>query len=170
MAMLTSDIPKLDMSTSTTGCCPKFDPLEWDGKTFTFKDKLFVKDHTVSFMHIPLNMGKVMQRINKKATDAKATADDFILLSQDTSPWHADHYYAVSKPVSGAEMVTLNGSYFAKVYEGDFKDAGKWYQDLIATVAKNDNELKRLFFYYTTCPKCAKAYGKNYVVGLAEIQ
>jgi hypothetical protein len=24
-------------------------------------------------------------------------------------------------------------------------------------------------FYYTTCPKCAKRYGKNYVVLLAQI-
>jgi len=24
-------------------------------------------------------------------------------------------------------------------------------------------------FYYTTCPKCAEAYGKNYVVLLAEV-
>jgi len=26
------------------------------------------------------------------------------------------------------------------------------------------------FFYYTTCPKCAKHYGKNYVVAFAEVQ
>ena len=26
----------------------------------------------------------------------------------------------------------------------------------------------RAFLFYTTCPKCAKAYGKNYVIGLVE--
>ena len=26
----------------------------------------------------------------------------------------------------------------------------------------------KIWFFYTTCPKCAKAYGKNYVVGVAE--
>ena len=28
---------------------------------------------------------------------------------------------------------------------------------------------KRMLFYYTTCPRCAKAYGKNYVVLFAEV-
>jgi hypothetical protein len=24
-----------------------------------------------------------------------------------------------------------------------------------------------VYFFFTTCPKCAKAYGRNYVVGVA---
>jgi hypothetical protein len=169
METLSSNLPLLDMSTSTTGCCPKFDSTLWDGKVFEFQSKPFMKDRTVSFMHVPLNMNKVMTRLQKKADENNAAAKDFILLSQDTSPWHADHYYAVSKDVMEAEMVRMTGSYFSKVYEGDFKDAAKWHKDLIDTVAKSGKELKQLYFYYTTCPKCSKEYGKNYVVGLAEI-
>lgn len=60
MTQRTSNLPLLDMSTSTTGCCPKFDPAQWDGKVFEFHDKPFMRDHTVSFLHIPLNMGRVM--------------------------------------------------------------------------------------------------------------
>ncbi|MHC4509420.1 MAG: hydrolase [Planctomycetota bacterium] len=26
-----------------------------------------------------------------------------------------------------------------------------------------------MYFFYTTCPKCAKVYGKNYTVLLAKI-
>ncbi len=165
----TSNLPVLDMSKSTTGCCPKFDPSAWDGKTFEFHDKPFMKDRTVSFMHIPLNMSKVMARMQKKASEQNAVAEDFILLSQDTSPWHASHFYAVSKDIHGAKMVRLSGIFYAKVYEGDFKDAGKWHTDLISTISKRGDELQELYFYYTTCPKCSKAYGKNYVVGLAKI-
>jgi len=29
--------------------------------------------------------------------------------------------------------------------------------------------LKKLYFFYTTCPKCAKHYGKNYVIAFAEV-
>lgn len=169
MEMLSSNLPVLDMSTSTTGCCPKFDPTLWDNKLFEFNDKPFMKDHTVSFMYIPLNMNKVMTRLQKKAEENNSVAKDFILLSQDTSPWHADHYYSVTKDVPGAEMIRLSGNYYSKVYEGDFKDTAKWHKDLIDTVAKSSKELKKLYFYYTTCPKCAKEYGNNYVVGLAEI-
>jgi hypothetical protein len=36
-------------------------------------------------------------------------------------------------------------------------------------VREQRKELKKLYFFYTTCPKCAKYYGKNYVVLLAQI-
>ena len=33
----------------------------------------------------------------------------------------------------------------------------------------NMNEVNDELFYYTTCPNCAKIYGKNYVVLLAQL-
>jgi hypothetical protein len=29
--------------------------------------------------------------------------------------------------------------------------------------------IQKLFMFYTTCPKCARHYGKNYVVILARV-
>jgi hypothetical protein len=29
--------------------------------------------------------------------------------------------------------------------------------------------LEKLYFAYTTCPACAKAYGKNYVIAFAKV-
>jgi len=34
---------------------------------------------------------------------------------------------------------------------------------------KKGKRLRKMYLYYTTCPKCAKKYGKNYIVILAEI-
>jgi hypothetical protein len=36
-------------------------------------------------------------------------------------------------------------------------------------VTSKANEIKKMYFFYTTCPKCAKVYGKNYTVILAQI-
>ncbi|MCV3205496.1 hypothetical protein OHD62_06965 [Mesorhizobium sp. YC-39] len=37
-------------------------------------------------------------------------------------------------------------------------------------IARDRNaEPREVYFFYTTCPKCAKAYGKNYVVGVAAV-
>ena len=36
-------------------------------------------------------------------------------------------------------------------------------------VAEKKREIKKLYFFYTTCPKCAKKYGKNYVVILMQV-
>lgn len=29
--------------------------------------------------------------------------------------------------------------------------------------------MEKMYFFYTTCPKCAKVYGKNYTVLLAKV-
>lgn len=56
-----------------------------------------------------------------------------------------------------------------KVFEGPYKDMGKWIRDMNSFVASKGKTAKKMFFYYTTCPKCAKVYGKNYVVILSEV-
>lgn len=66
-------------------------------------------------------------------------------------------------------MAKLTGTYVTKVFEGPYRDAGRWVQEMESYVNSTGQQLRRLFFFYTTCPKCAKAYGKNYVVAFAEI-
>lgn len=166
----TNHVPALNMETSTTGCCPQFDASAWDGQTFVFEDKLFVKAVTRSFMHVPINLGSVITKTWKAIEDAGAKdEDEFIMLSLDVSPWKTEQYFWVAKEVPGLENVKLSGTFEAKVFEGPYRDAKKWYDTMVELVKSKGKEQKRIFFYYTTCPKCAKTYGKNYVVGLAEV-
>jgi hypothetical protein len=46
---------------------------------------------------------------------------------------------------------------------------GKWIKEMKLFVQSRGEQMKKLYFFYTTCPACAKAYGKNYTVLLAEI-
>jgi hypothetical protein len=154
---------------SETGCCPRFNPQPWDKKEVTFKDRLFIKDHVTSIFHIPLNFGKVMVRNMEKISQAQALAPEPILLSDENSLWGADIYIAVSKDVPGAQMVKLSGTFMTQVFEGPYKNVRQWVSQMTDYVAKQGKQLKKLYFFYTTCPKCAKHYGKNYVVLLAQI-
>ena len=135
----------------------------------TFKDKLFIKDHVTSFLHIPLNFGKVMVRNMERIAKAGALAPEPILLSDENSLWGADIYIAVSKDVPGAEMVKVSGTFLTQVFEGPYKNVRQWVKQMADYVRRQGKELKKLYFFYTTCPKCAKYYGKNYVVLLAQI-
>jgi hypothetical protein len=36
-------------------------------------------------------------------------------------------------------------------------------------VSREGKHLRKLYFFYTTCPRCAKHFGKNYVVAFAEV-
>ncbi len=154
---------------SETGCCPRFNPEPWDEKEVTFEDRLFVKDHVTSFFHIPLNFGKVMVRNMEKIQKAGALAPEPLLLSDEKSLWGADVYIAVSKDVPDSEMVRISGTFLTKVFEGPYKDAGKWARAMADYVKARAKQIQKMYFFYTTCPKCAKFYGKNYTVLLAQV-
>jgi hypothetical protein len=168
--MVQTSLPKCSQANSPTGCCPPFDPSPWDRQEFRFQDRMFVRDRTYNFLHIPLNMGRMVHRTWNKIQSAGAASEEFVMLSTDPSPWRGEHYFSVSKEVPNADNVTLSGLFLTKVFEGPYRDAGKWVREAQAYVESKGRTLKRLFFYYTTCPKCAKHYGKNYVVAFAEVQ
>ncbi|MDX8533302.1 hypothetical protein RFM41_15835 [Mesorhizobium sp. VK25A] len=55
------------------------------------------------------------------------------------------------------------------LFEGPYSQARQW-QDEMRQIARNrKSEAHDVYFFYTTCPKCAEAYGKNYVVGVAAV-
>ena len=158
------------MSEETTCCCPRFDPTPWDEKSFEWTGKKFVKDRVFTFFYVPVNFSSVVQRMMAKIGRAGATAPEWMGLSDHTSKWNMDLYVPVEKEVPGLENTELTGQFFSKVYEGQFKDTSKWCEDFDALLKKRNLAAKRCFMWYTTCPRCARKYGKNYVVIIGQTQ
>ena len=154
---------------STEECCPKFNPEKWDGKLHEWHEKRFIKDHVFTFFYIPLNFGGVMSKLFKLVHGAGGNFIEGLALSDHTSKWNMDIYVAVDKEISGAENVAISGKFLSKVYEGDFKETGNWCKDFQNFAKEKGFKIEKLFMWYTTCPKCAKKYGKNYVVVTAKV-
>ena len=154
---------------TTAECCPPFDPKPWDDRTITWDRKPFLKDRVRSFMHLPLNFGAVMKRSMEAIEAAGAIPDEMIVLSDENSLWGADVYIAVSKDVPGKRMAALSGTYLAKVFEGHYRHMREWIAEMKAFVRSKGKTQRKLYFFYTTCPKCARKHGKNYVVILADL-
>ncbi len=168
--MQVNTLPLYDETENTTGCCPRFKPENWENRELHFKDKLFVRAITHSLMQIPVDMGRIFTRVQTHMEqDGAYDPTDFVVLSRDTSPWNAEHLFAVTRPVENEEMVTLSGDFLTKVFEGPYRNAKDWYSEMEKTVAQHGRVPGTVWFFYTTCPKCARAYGKNYVVGIAEM-
>jgi len=148
-------------------CCPPFDPAPWDGAVQEWKDKRFIKDRVFCFCHIPITFGKVIVRMLGKVEAAHGEMPGWLCLSDHTSRWNMDLYLAVDREIPGAENVTLSGRHVFKVYEGPYKDTGKWCKDFETYVRGRQMNIEKLYMWYTTCPKCARKYGKNYVVLIA---
>jgi hypothetical protein len=110
-----------------------------------------------------------MKRLDERVRKAGARMPDCLALSDHTSKWNMDIYLAVDREIPDSENVTLSGKFFSKVYEGDFKETGKWCKDFEGRAKSKGLKIKKWYMWYTTCPKCAKKYGKNYVVIIDQV-
>jgi len=151
-------------------CCPKFDPTLWDNKNFEWQNKKFIKDKVFTLFHIPINFGAVMKKMSAQVEKIEVNTPEFMCLSEHTSKWNMDIYLATDKEVEGAENVTLSGKFLSKVYEGNFKDTNQWCEDFKEYAKSKNIEIAKWYMWYTTCPKCTKKYGKNYVVIICKIK
>lgn len=154
---------------SETGCCARVDTAFWDGGDFEWKEQLFLRDHIRAFLHMPLNFGSVMSRDHAKVQEAEAYPERPFWLTDEVSPWGSDVYLAIDREVPGADIAKLSGRFLTKVFEGPYRDAGKWAAKMEQYVSEKGERAKKLFFFYATCPKCAKQLGKNQVVLFAQV-
>ena len=90
-----------------TGCCEPFNPESWQGKEIIWQDKVFVKDHVTSFLHIPLNFGQKVVKNMKLIEAAGAKAPHQLMLTDENSLWGADIYIDVSKEVPDVEITVV---------------------------------------------------------------
>ena len=151
-------------------CCPQFNPEPWDEKEIVWENKKFAMDRVRSFLHIPLNFGSVMIRMMKKIqTSSIPFNQNMIVLADEDSLWGMNVFLEVPSDVQNAKMTTISGTFLTKVFEGPYKNMRKWIKEMQEYVKSKGKEIKKQYFYYTTCPRCAKEYGKNYVVFLAKI-
>ena len=164
------ELPIMSMDTTETNCCPRFEPEIWDEKIFELTNLPMVRAATRSFFYVPLNMAKVMTKtMNQILEQGAATTDKYLILSEDISPWKCNNYFLVQKPVKGLENVSFSGNFYTKVFEGDFKEIPDGIAVLKKSMERQDLKIGRILSFYTTCPKCAKIYGKNYIVLFGEV-
>lgn len=169
--MDTNVLPRYDATDNPTNCCPRFNPDKWDGQTLHFEDKPFLVARSKNLFHIPLNLPSVY----KKAMEAIEGSDALdmeqcIVMSHDSSAWKGEHLFAVTKDVPDQAMKHLTGDFVTKVFEGPYRNARLWLRDMDAYARSLNKTPIKTYFFYTTCPKCAKFYGKNYVVGVTQVE
>jgi hypothetical protein len=153
-------------------CCPKFDPKPWDEKTIEWKNKLFVRKSIFTLFYMPLGMDSIIKKTIKQMTESKTMPErnNWLMLAYSPSMWKTELYFYITKHIDGLDNVRLSGKFLTKVYEGSFNECGNWVKDIKDYIKrKTGKEPKKIFANYTTCPKCAKKYGKNYVVMFAQI-
>ena len=150
-------------------CCPRFDPDQWHGKILDWGQKPFVRTRVWCFFFMPLTLGSAMRRLDEQIRQAGGTFVDAMALSEHTSPFTMWQYLAVDRPLPGMDNVPFNGRYRVWVFEGPFEKTGDWMRQAETDSKAERQQITRWFMWYTTCPKCAKKYGKNYVAVFGQL-
>ncbi|NAY91346.1 hypothetical protein GTQ34_05385 [Muricauda sp. JGD-17] len=155
-------------------CCPVFQPKKWEGKTFEWNRKKFIKESVPTFFHIPLPpmIGKRVTKMTKLAEDAKkldVNKEDMLLLFMDPTAFRSEMYLSVTDVVPGATNATLTGTFVSKVFDGPYKAVPKFMKQMDAALEKQGKKTKNHYVHYAYCPKCAKEKGHNYMVLFAQI-
>jgi hypothetical protein len=154
-------------------CCPEFDATRWNNVTHKWNDKLFMKDSVPELFHIPLpgTYNRTITRMWKKAEDAGAAPapKDFLLLAYDPSPFKGELFMSITKEVPDAENIRLTGTYISRVFDGLYNKVPRYMEEMNGYLKSIGKTSKKFYFYFAYCPKCAKKYGHNYIVALAEV-
>jgi hypothetical protein len=154
-------------------CCAEFDPTLWNNVTRSWNDKLFMRSYINELFHMPLPGAykKAITGMWKKAEEAGAAPDpaDFLLLSYDISPFKGELLMSVTKEVPDADVVKLSGTFISKVFDGPYNKVPKYMSDMNDYLESVGKTPHKIYFYFPYCPKCAKKYGHNYIVALAEV-
>lgn len=165
---------RTDALVSDKTCCPVFEPSKWDNVRHEWRNKLFLKDTVPELFHIPLpgTYNRTITRMWKKAEGAGAepSTSDFLLLAHDPSAFKGELFMTITKEIPEEECVRLSGSYFSKVFEGNYNEVPRCIKEMNTFLSSNQLISKKEYIYYPYCPKCAKKYGHNYIVVVSEVQ
>lgn len=162
------------MQTENKECCPQFNPDKWDGKTFNWVNKPFIKESMCTFFHIPFpaTIGKKATRMfNLAETQGKIESDkdSVLLLFHDPSAFKSELYLSVATGVEGAENIQISGTFAARVFSGPYKMVPRFMNQMKSELAANGQKALDFYIHYAYCPECAKKYGNNFMILFARV-
>jgi hypothetical protein len=150
---------------SRASCCPSFDPKKWDGREFTWKNKMFVKQKVSNFFNCPPDFTETIER----AKVAGALPNEPLMLSMDRELWASEVYVSVEKEIPEAEVVRFSGRFMAKVFEGSYKESRRLMEEMEKHVKSCGKKVKKMYFFYNVCSECGKTCGKEHTAIIAEV-
>lgn len=147
----------------------EFNPEIWDNKLFEWNGKRFIFTKIKTIFCFPINYGRAMRKLTNFANSVHAISQDNMCLMHSTSMWKTDLYLTVDQYIKDADNISLSGSFYTKVYEGNIKDKNKWKKNFKQLLQNQQILSRQIYIWYTNSPKLFKKYDKNYVVLIAKI-
>lgn len=150
-------------------CCPRLKPEDFDRKVFGWKDKPFYKAKYLSFFRMPLTYGSAVKNAMAELKSRNLAADPMLMLSGEESMFYSSLLVEMSRDDSTVPVRKLSGRFLSMLFEGSYRNTSRWVKETVEYCKSQGHETTELYFFYATCPKCARHYGKAQTVIFAKI-
>jgi len=158
----------MDPNVKETGCCPILHQEDWDKKEMVWQDKLFLKTNFKAVFHIPLGFGKIITKAMTELQAAGAMPETPMVLCCDETLFGGTMLIAADKDIPGWQTERISGTFLSRLFEGGYSQTGNWIKETQQYAQEQGQTVEKIYTFYGTCPKCAKAYGAAQTVVLAK--
>lgn len=139
--------------------CPTLAPALWEGTRHAWKDRPFWVEPYRAIAHIPLGIGKKLERLLPDLKARGLLAEPVQVLFRNDRFFGGELWIALSREEPGAAAGKISGEFFSKYFEGHYRDAGVWYRKTAEACQAAGSEPREILAWYATCPKCAAKRG-----------
>ena len=150
-------------------CCPQLVKENWDKKEVQWKEKPFYKTKYHSLFHIPINFGGVVRKAMEEISSRSLDEEPLMMFSKEESMFSSILLISLKRDTEDLETEKLSGRYISMIFENGYRQTPKWIKEVERYVEKQGKVAGELLFWYVTCPRCAKKYGKTQTVIFAKV-
>ncbi len=150
-------------------CCPRLKKEDWDKKEVEWKEKPFYKTKYHSLFHIPINFGAVVGKAMEEITSRGLDEEPAMTFSKEESIFSSTLLIALKRDAKDLETERLSGKYISMIFENGYRQTPKWIREVEKYIEGQGKVAKDFLFWYVTCPRCARKYGKTQTVILAKV-
>jgi hypothetical protein len=156
------------MGQNASCCCSNLKREDFDRKVFDWKDKPFYETSYFSLFRMPLTYGSAVKKAIAVLKSKNLAVDPMLTLSGEESMFYSSLLIEMGRD-DGVPVRKISGKFVSMFFEGRYRDTGKWVKEVIDYCRSQGHETKELYFFYATCPRCARHYGRAQTVIFAKI-
>lgn len=152
--------------------CPEIIDRDWDLTEHTWKEKAFYQLSLPMFLHMPMGMGKKIEKAMAGIKEKRYTMSNPPMVLSKDGFFKGAVMVGIERPAEfGPEVVMLTGvRMISKVFVGPWKHLNRGVSELLSFIrSKEDTHPKAIYFWYASCLQCVEDESKQKTVILAEL-
>jgi hypothetical protein len=147
--------------------CPEIIDSEWDLAEHAWGDKSFYSLSLPMFFHIPIGMGRRIEKAMAKAAEKDYKLSDPPMVMSKDGIFSGAVMVGIEKPeVTDPKVIHMaDAEVVSKIHLGPWKELNRSVSELLSFLrSKKGTHPAFIYFWYVTCPECADEEAQKTVI------